>query len=284
MMVEHEEAHVGEDIPSGWAVHAWGSPDMPPIVLLHGFMQDGDFWKETAESLARDYYVVAPTMTVDNEGDASLDRLAAVAYGAAQQAMLHTGWRTVVMLGYSMGGRIALSYARQFPATLSALILESTGLGPETEDEREAKRAVNEKLVERLRSDESMESIVDYWESLPIFESQKTMDVQRQKAQRKHRLACDKTQLAWALERGGAQMMPPAAQTRELLQGLDIPMLYIAGRHDEAYCKIAAGLEGSNVTVSYIDSGHDTHLEAPIEFAHCVTGFLEGKGIGGSGR
>jgi pimeloyl-ACP methyl ester carboxylesterase len=86
---------------AGWAVHAWGSPDDQPIVLLHGFMQTGDSWSTMVQNLARCYYVVAPTMVARSAEDATLAAMATGAYGAAQQAMLHTGRRSVVLVGYS---------------------------------------------------------------------------------------------------------------------------------------------------------------------------------------
>lgn len=80
-----------------------GSPNDQPLVLLHGFMQTGECWSTMVQNLARRYYVLAPTMVARTPGQATLAAMAEGAHGVAQQAMLHTGSRTVTLLGYSMG-------------------------------------------------------------------------------------------------------------------------------------------------------------------------------------
>lgn len=59
-------------------------------------------------------------------------------------------------MGYSLGGRIAALYASRYPENVSALILESAGLGPKNDDARTARaekqRASSLNLIVRLRS------------------------------------------------------------------------------------------------------------------------------------
>ncbi len=263
------------DGKGGWIVPALGNFFGQPIVLLHGFMQNETTWDLAAEAMASDYYLSMPRMAVTGPQDATLEAMADRVYGVVQQAILHTGATRVALVGYSMGGRVALEYARRYPHTLSVLVLESAGLGPEDDDDRARMQRLNLGLAERIRAAKSMEQVVDYWQSLPLFETQMKLSEEARAQLRSMRLTRDKDELVLLVEHAGSHTMPPAEQTRQMLKGLGIPVLYVAGTRDQKYSDVACSLGAYGVQPVLLDCGHNIHLEKPSEFALVVTGFIE---------
>ena len=97
------------------------------------------------------------------------------------------------ILGYSMGGRLALSFAVLYPEFVRKLILESTSPGLESETERKNRRSQDEKLGKFIL-EQGIEKFVDYWENIPLFATQKGLPQAVQSAIREQRL----TNCHWA--------------------------------------------------------------------------------------
>ncbi|MFP3499098.1 alpha/beta fold hydrolase, partial [Pseudomonas sp. SIMBA_059] len=70
------------------------------------------------------------------------------------------------LLGYSLGGRVALSYVAKYPDEIKHLILESASPGLKTEQERQARRNSDEKLANEILQN-GLQSFVDKWENIP---------------------------------------------------------------------------------------------------------------------
>ena len=71
-----------------------------------------------------------------------------------------------------MGGRLALSFAMEYPHKVRKLILESSSPGLKTEAERKKRQIQDEKLAQMIL-EQGMERFVEYWEDVPLFSSQK---------------------------------------------------------------------------------------------------------------
>ena len=265
----------GSTAPSGWIVLALGNSFGQPVVLLHGFMQDEHSWDTCAHVMAGDYYLSMPRMSVSTPEDATLEALAEKVYGVVQQAILHTGCERVALVGYSMGGRIALEYARRYPETLSALVLESAGIGPVDEEDRAHMRELNGDMAQRVREAASMDEVVDYWETMPLFDTQAQLPEDAREHLRSMRKGCDQRALELLLEHAASHKMPLAEQTRQMLRELGIPVLYVAGMLDHKYTDIAVSLGDCGVQPVLLECGHCVHLEKPLEFSNVVTGFLD---------
>ena len=109
----------------------------PTLVLLHAFPLSQDMWTPQVEALAAHCHVI----TIDlpgfgasqcTDGEASLDTLAALVHDFLRVL----GHEQAVIGGLSMGGYIALAYARKYPAHLRGLILADTTARPDTPEQR----------------------------------------------------------------------------------------------------------------------------------------------------
>lgn len=244
----------------------WGAQGLKmPYVLLHGFAQSAHTWDGVAELLAEDYQVIALDLIGHGQSDRPVDPHAysLASQAAALDALLnHCGFSQVVLVGYSMGGRLAATYAVDYPARIERLILESAGLGPQDEAEREAMRDRDKALVERLHTN-TLEDFFDYWESLPLFETQRSLPAEVRERIRNERLQNDTESLALTVQESGQHAM---SDLLNRLSNMRFPIQYIAGAQDEKYAAIAKQLEGVVAKTTILNAGHNTHLESPEEF------------------
>jgi pimeloyl-ACP methyl ester carboxylesterase len=76
-------------------------------------------------------------------GTTLMAEFAADLHGLLQQLNI----RLAVLMGHSMGGYVALAFARQFPAMLRGLVLFSTKAGADTPEAATGRRATAEKVA-----------------------------------------------------------------------------------------------------------------------------------------
>jgi pimeloyl-ACP methyl ester carboxylesterase len=107
----------------------WGNPSAPPLVLLHGGAAHARWWDHVAPVLAERYYVIA----FDLRGHGDSGWVVPPAYeiedyvGDAEEAFSALGLAAPVVVGHSLGGFIALTYATRHAKTLRGLVVVDIG-------------------------------------------------------------------------------------------------------------------------------------------------------------
>lgn len=183
-----------------------------------------------------------------------------------------------VLVGYSMGGRIAAETVVRHPdLPLAGLVLESAGLGPADEAARVALAERNGEWALQLR-EEGVVTFTDWWETLPLFASQQALPAETRAAIRAERTSRDAEPLARSLEAWGAHHQAAEAVTLGVLADLanrGVPVLYVAGILDEKYAAVAARAHAAGIPVVLVPNvGHNVHLESPSAFGGIVEGVL----------
>ena len=253
-----------------------GEEAPPTLVLLHGFTGSAAAWGHQLDKLA-DYglRIIALDLLGHGQSDApddpqrySIERCQQDILAALQELGVSKGQATI--LGYSMGGRIALYTA--FSGFFRALILESASTGLEDSAEREQRRRSDEALAASIER-EGMPAFIERWENLPLFASQSTLPSECREALRRQRLQNSVTGLAQSL-RGVGTGIQPSLYSR--LPTLHIPVLLIAGALDTKFTAIARrmvqALPQSQLRIVPA-AGHTVHLEQPQLFASLVGDF-----------
>jgi pimeloyl-ACP methyl ester carboxylesterase len=106
----------------------WGQKQAEPIVLVHGFSSTADAWRRVGDVLEPDYHVIAPDLRGHGQSDwdpqerYSDDQLAADVRKLVQQLHL----RPFTLIGHSMGGAVAFSYAASYPGDIKRLVIEDS--------------------------------------------------------------------------------------------------------------------------------------------------------------
>lgn len=224
------------------------------LVLLHGFTQTGRSWAPLVAHLGERYRCFAPDLP--GHGDASERRPASFDAVAAYVAALKPD--SFVLMGYSMGARLALATALRIPTRVERLVLVGGTPGIADDAKRAERRAADADLADRIEQI-GLEAFVAEWAALPLFATQPRGVAE---AARTDRLRNTAPGLAAALRGLGAGVMEP------LWDRLPDDATWIVGEHDAKFRAIAERAGGTVAVVP--GAGHAAHLEAPEAVATLV--------------
>jgi 2-succinyl-6-hydroxy-2,4-cyclohexadiene-1-carboxylate synthase len=229
---------------------------IPPILFIPGFMQPADAWAAVAERLD------PPKALLDHREHSFEGRLGEIA-AAGPGALL---------VGYSLGGRLALRAALRDPGRYAGLVTVGVTAGIEEPAERAARAEADERLASWIEA-APIEDVVAIWERQPLFADQAEALVEQQRA---GRLAQDPRALALLLRTAGQGVLEPV--WHELLT-FQLPMLAVAGGRDEGYVSAAEKMADTapNAKAQIVENaGHAAHLQRPDELASIISVFREG--------
>ncbi len=258
-----------------WSFHATGNPASPPTLFLHGFMGTGADWLDAAGRFAGRSFCILPDLPGHGANphlpDAPLnfDVLAEGVIDLLDRQKL----ARVNLVGYSMGGRIALYTALQRPERVAALVLEGANPGLSAAPERRARAQADAARAQAMLS-EGMDAFVEGWYELGLFASlhRHPRLLAQVKAKRKKN---DPRMAARVIQELSPGRLP---SLWDRLSELTMPVLLLAGELDAKYAalvsKMAAKIPGARVAI-IPDAGHNTHLENPAAFAAVVGKRLE---------
>jgi 2-succinyl-6-hydroxy-2,4-cyclohexadiene-1-carboxylate synthase len=225
------------------------------LVLLHGFTQTGRSWQPVLHALAARYRAVAPDLP--GHGDFAERRPASF---AGCDAYLRTlAGERVTLVGYSMGGRIALHAALPLAARIERLVLIGTSPGLADAAECAARAAADAALADRIEAI-GLQAFVREWSAQPLFAGMPRGIAEVAESDRMRNTARG---LAAALRGLGAGVMP---SLWERLAELPMPVELVVGERDEKFRAIAermqAALPRARLHVVR-GAGHAVQLEAP---------------------
>lgn len=250
----------------------WNELGNETVVLLHGFTGSTKTWHEVATLLPATYRIIA----VDLIGHGLTDSPDDVTYYsmAYQVELLHELFEELQvtsfhLIGYSMGGRVALSYAVRYPDELVSLILESATPGIKDEQLRLERQQSDNTLARKIEQ-EGVEAFTEFWENIPLFASQKQLPAEKQAKLRNERQQQQGTGLANSLRMMGTGKMP---EVWDHVATLPMKTTVITGELDTKFINIANAMQQENKRIYHItvpSVGHAIHVENLQKFATIV--------------
>jgi 2-succinyl-6-hydroxy-2,4-cyclohexadiene-1-carboxylate synthase len=227
------------------------------VLFIPGFMQRGDAWRPVAELLPERY----PSALLDHGEHSFEGRLAEIADAAEEGS---------VLVGYSLGGRLALRAVLRDPVRYAGLVTVGATAGIDDPALRSSRAEADDRLAAWMEA-APIEDIVALWERQPLFADQPEGLIEEQRA---GRLSHDPGGLAMLLRTAGQGVLEPVWHG---LLTLDLPVLAIAGARDEGYVAAAERIadtapRGQAAIVE--DAGHAAHLQRPERVAELIEGFL----------
>ncbi|WP_119066277.1 2-succinyl-6-hydroxy-2,4-cyclohexadiene-1-carboxylate synthase [Rubrobacter indicoceani] len=243
-------------------------------LFLHGFLGSGADWTGLAGDLP--FRLLVP----DLPGHGAAVGLPQELYsmeGAAEFMLCMLdgrGVETCNIVGYSMGGRLALYLALRHPERVKALVLESSSPGLKTEKERAARRKSDKRLADRLEASdrEDLRCFLEGWHRQLLFASLADHEGLTEKLVAE-RLSNDPRELARSLRSMGTGSQP---SLWDELPDLRVPTLAVAGELDGKFRGIAREMArlSENIEIVVVEgAGHNVHVEKPQEFARLVGSF-----------
>jgi 2-succinyl-6-hydroxy-2,4-cyclohexadiene-1-carboxylate synthase len=233
------------------------------IWCLHGFLGRGEDWEPFRQSWEKASGL--PLRAVDLF-DKPLEEVTPEVWGARFARSMATTDPGAVLVGYSLGGRLALQALLAKPAVFRGAVIISAGLGVEGEVERQMRRVRDDAWAARFET-EAWESVIDAWNSQAVFGSDSA-------ALLRGELDYDRSALATALRYWSPAVQRPVGSR---LAELELPTLWIAGERDGRYAdearRAAAGAGDASLWIAP-GAGHRVPWEAPEEFGQRVADFL----------
>ncbi|MCF6138392.1 2-succinyl-6-hydroxy-2,4-cyclohexadiene-1-carboxylate synthase [Pseudalkalibacillus berkeleyi] len=244
-----------------------------PLLLLHGFTGSCVDWLPFVDKWKDRYQLILVDLMGHGKTDHPKD-VDEYAMNKATEALNHIlselKIESAYVLGYSLGGRVALSFAMRYPKRVKKLILESSSPGLQTEEERLERKRRDDQLADRILRD-GIESFVRFWESIPLFKTQlELLSEEDRNRLRTMRLRNSEVGLANSLRGMGTGVQP---SWWAHLEQFEIPTTLIVGERDQKFLRIAEEMlklipYGNLVVIE--NAGHTVHLEQPEAFAHTV--------------
>ena len=226
--------------------------------LLHGFAGDPSAWDGVIGAW-RARIAPEPVALPGHGGDAVQPDWAANVAALAQ-----TVAEGDIVVGYSLGARLALGLLAAGRCERAVLISVNPGLSAAAHAERAARRAGDAAWAAMLRT-RGVAAFADAWEAQPLFASQTRVALELRAARRAARLRHDPEQLARSLETMGLGEMP---DYRAALGAAGDRVTLVVGAEDAKFVALAdaSGLPFATIA----DCGHDPTLEQPRALARVL--------------
>lgn len=266
-------------IPYGWSsgnvnvngitlqYYRTGDDTLPPLILSHGFTDNGLFWTDMAHALEKDYDVIMYDLRGHGFSDApqtgyNVDDYVADTVGLIRALKLHRP----VIIGHSLGGSIAAILAIQHPDIPQKIVL----IDPP---------GVTEPLFQS--QDEEDQALKWYKNDIKRL---KRMSLEKllKEADHRHPEISKANQIRWADTK--AQMKPQIAETivnltplRNEWPKLFTPTLILRADADEEIRQKELNLVSAlpNIKIVYIEgTGHIVHMDQPDASLSAIRNFL----------
>lgn len=249
---------------------------LTPVIFLHGFTGLSLEWRFIYESLNKKFIPAAVDLIGHGKSDSPIEAELYTAESITEQLnqifkALHLD--NVIICGYSMGARAALSYYANYPQKVSGLILESSTAGIEEIDLRKERIKCDELLIQKIEQ-EGVEKFVGYWLNMPMFESLKSLPQEEYQNIFDRKKRSNPVGLANSLRSFGIGSMP---SLWKIIENINSPVLLITGEYDFKFKGIN---ERMNRLIRHSNHcivkgcGHNVHLEKPEEFSNLVNRYL----------
>jgi 2-succinyl-6-hydroxy-2,4-cyclohexadiene-1-carboxylate synthase len=234
------------------------------LVLLHGFTHTGSTWGPVIRALGERYSPIAPD--IRGHGSASEREPVDLESVIGDIDELVEGGR-FTLVGYSMGGRIALHAALVLRGRIERLVLIGASPGISDKIEREVRLQSDERLARWIEREPSIEKVAKRWEQTPVLEGQPPKVARFVHA---NRLLNTPGGLARALRGLGTGVLPSAW---EHLGALEMPVVLVVGERDTKFRAVAGQMEPLLQWCEIVvvpDVGHAVHLEDPDAVARVL--------------
>lgn len=249
-----------------------GKADKPALVFLHGFLGSSDDWADTIKHLKDNYYCICidlpghglstESLPPQQDGFAYCHQLIKNALNALQVEQYS-------LIGYSLGGRVALDYARtQADSKLQNLILESCHSGLTTEEDKKKRYQQDLNWAKRLASQNITQSLTQ-WYQQAVFSD---LNSAQKDAVIKLRSQNDGVCVAHMLMATSLCKQTDALPFLQSNNTSKLPIYYAVGKKDRKFKELAEKLaELASIKVSEFNgAGHNIHQQYPLQYAQFI--------------
>ncbi|VUT08935.1 2-succinyl-6-hydroxy-2,4-cyclohexadiene-1-carboxylate synthase [Klebsiella pasteurii] len=241
-----------------------GQPGHPWLVFLHGFSGDCREWLTVGQAFG-----AYSRLYIDLPGHGGSAKIAANSLAEVSHLIEKTlnsyNILKYWLVGYSLGGRVAMYFACQPREGLCGLVVEGGHPGLADENQRLLRRRNDAAWAERFRREPLTQVFAD-WYQQPVFAS---LDAAQRAALIALRSRNNGGTLAAMLQASSLAEQP---DLREALRAREFPFHYLCGERDSKFRAIADELSATTHVINH--AGHNAHRENPCAVVACLAQFL----------
>lgn len=212
-----------------------------PVVLIHGFAEDGEVWKDQIEFLKDHCYLIIPDLPGSGRSELTNDmsiegmsemikallefeiKFPLILSGAEGQGAEGV-WAAGVLIGHSMGGYISLAFAENYPQMLSSVALVHSSAFADSE-EKKANRVKSIEFIKKNGAFEFLKAVItDLFSETWAASNPEIVDKQIEKS----KAFSDEAIIAYY------QAMINRPDRTAVYKNFGKPILFIIGQHDKA--------------------------------------------------
>lgn len=249
----------------------WSMGDGSPVVLLHPFPVNHEFWLPLAESLATRYRLVMPDLRGHGdsgigEGPATMEKHAA----DIARVMDDAGIGRAPLVGVSIGGYALFEFWRKYRGRVAALGLCNTKAGADGPEARTGRLQAANDVLER-GTEPFFESMI------PKVLAKTTREMRPDLVDGALRMMGKMSPEAVAQVQRGMAARPDSVET---LKTINVPTLLVTGDEDAMTGTNEAELMHRHIPGSQLrvipKAGHYSPWEQPDEASKLLRQFLDG--------
>ncbi len=247
-----------------------GEEELPKVVFLHGLMGYANNWKRIMKALSTQFHVLAYDQRGHGKSFQPESGYAPEDYAADLLMILdHLNWQKIHLVGHSMGGRVALSFAASHPNRLNKLCIED--IGPDVSLSRKNEiehilRKANAPFESRKQAKEHLERLFD-----PVLSAYLYANLEEKRDAR----------LDWKFSETAILLSTKAIHEKERwseVEALSMPCLWVRGADSdtlsqEVFERVLA--TNPKIKGALIEkAGHWVHYDQPEVFTNQLFDFL----------
>src|SRR5665647_748278 len=200
-----------------------------PVVLLHGFGEDGNIWNQQIAKFKKEYLLIIPDLPGSGQserlnGKCTIDDYAEIVKAIAEKEIIKNEIKVFSLIGHSMGGYITLAFAERYPELLNSFGLFHSSAYADDEQKIETRK----KGIDFIKKNGAEDFLKT---SIPNLFSEKTRQEKPGLIERLLNLA-NKISAETIIQYYEAMILRP--DRTSVLRSFPKPVLFIIGKNDTA--------------------------------------------------
>jgi len=237
------------------------------VVLIHGFLENHSMWQEVSQELSKKNRVIC----IDLLGHGKTGNLGYIHSMEDQAQMVkavlnHLKLRKYAFVGHSMGGYVALAFAKLFPSAIKGIILMNSTVLPDSEE----KKISRDRAIKALKRNHKLFISA----AIPMLFAEKNREIFTQEIEQ---ITQEALQLSPQGIIAALEGMKIRKNQTSIYKTANFPIHMIIGKQDPAlnYESLISQTRNTKVKVIEFPDGHMSHIENKNELIVALTSFIK---------
>lgn len=252
---------------------AWGDSTNPPLLALHGWLDNAASFALLAPQLADQFYVVAPDLTGHGQSGWRAPEATYQVYDDLPQIhalVQHLGWGEFDLLGHSRGAIISSLYTASFPEQVRHLVLLD-GVSPPPLEAAQFPGQMRRFVLERQRLLNRHYKVFTTQEQAVAVREEQGLERTAAELIARRNLRSVEGGFSWSTDprlRGASAVKMTTEQIDAVLGSLTMPTLLLiaenglATSQSDKFVSLANRIPGGHIEI--MPGGHHFHMEKGV--------------------